>query len=256
MAEDQTKQFLEQLLAELYRKQATQKATSAGSYLQAQDGQYLGTITNNIYDRSSILNEYGPYGSGYSPTSIFNPYSKYGSEYGQHSINNTYCSKPPKLFIKGIFKGFVSVNNYVRPKIPTEAFLYTLRNNISALMEGRIIKSELEARLLNGESFIEAANGQYLGSLNPNQLDLNSIFNQFSPYGSKFSQNSLFNQFSPYGNQFSDLSPYNLFSNNSPKIYVNGKFVAYLTVNQMIQPRVHPNDLLNWAKNNVPYHLV
>ena len=36
-----------------------------------EDGQLLGKITNNKNDNDSILNEYGPYGSLYSPTSIF-----------------------------------------------------------------------------------------------------------------------------------------------------------------------------------------
>ena len=86
--DDQTKELLEKMLADLYAKQASVGTSYGDSYLVAQDGQFLGKITDNQYDSDSILNEYGPYGSQYSNTSIFNEYSPYGSPYGQFSINN------------------------------------------------------------------------------------------------------------------------------------------------------------------------
>jgi len=228
---DKSKELLEQVLSQLYAEQTQGKKATNGSFLVAQDEQFLGKITDNPYDNESILNVYGPYGSQYSNTSIFSPYSPYGSEYGSYSINNPYCSNPPKLFINGHFQGHVSVNQYVQHRIPTEAFLYTLRNNLQALLSGRIIESESQARQLNYESYIEAGDGRFLGKLNPNRFDNESIFNRFGPYGNKFSQLSIFNKFSNYGNQFSPLSPYNNFSTNPPKVYANGKFVAYLTIN-------------------------
>ncbi len=248
---DKTKDILEQILAQLYADQAKGHKKGNGSYLIAQDNQYLGKITDNVYDTESILNEYGPYGSSYSTTSIFNPYSPYGSEYGAYSINNPYCTVPPKLFINGRFLGHVSVNQYVPNRIPTEAFLYTLKNDINALLSGQLVQSETEARQLKNESFIVAGDGKFLGKLNPNRFDTESIFNQFGPYGSQFSQTSIFNKFSTYGSQFSPLSPYNMFSTNPPKVYVRGKFVAHLTVNRMLSPRIEPDSLLDWAQKNV-----
>ena len=126
---DETKELLEQILSQLYQKQARKHVLEEKSYLIAQDNQFLGKITSDPYDRNSVLNEYGPYGSEYSPTSIFNEYSQYGSEYGAYSINNPYCSSPPKLFIQGRFLGRVSVNQYITNRIPTGSFLYTLKNN-------------------------------------------------------------------------------------------------------------------------------
>lgn len=248
---DKTKEVLEQILAQLYAEQANQTAHTNGSYLMAQDGQLLGKINNNQYDNESILNQYGPYGSPYSPTSIFNPYSAYGSEYGAQSINNPYCSTPPKLFIGGRFIGHVTANQYVSSRISPQAFLYTLKNDISSLLAGRLIESESQARQLRGESYIEAADGTFLGKINPNRMDRDSIFNAFGPYGNKFSQSCIFNKFSTYGNQFNALSPFNRFSDTPPKVYVDGRFVAYLTVNVSMNPRIDPDSILEWAQRNV-----
>ena len=101
------------------------------------------------------------------------------------------------------------------------------------------------------ESFIEAQDGTFLGKLNPNKYDQESIFNRFGSYGNQFSQVSIFNRYSPYGSQFSDLSPFNKFSNTPPKIYVDGNFVAYLSVNTFIKPRIDPEEILDWAERNI-----
>jgi hypothetical protein len=252
MAPDKTKEVLEQILAQLYSEQAKESTVATGSYLVAQDGQSLGKITSNRYDTESILNPYGPYGSQYSPTSIFNPYSPYGSQYGAYSINNPYCTVPPKLYINGKLLGYVTANQYIQNRITPEGFLHTLKNDLSSLLSGRVIESEPAARRSKGQSFIEAADGTFLGKLNPNQFDPESIFNQFGRYGNRFSQTSIFNRFSNYGNQFSNLSPYNKFTQTPPKLFVKGKFVGFLTVNTFLSPRIDPEELLNWAQENVP----
>ncbi len=248
---DQTIKLLEQLLAELYERQTAGTHPHGTSFLQAENEQFLGKITSNSYDHDSILNEYGPYGSPYSNTSIFNQYSEYGSPYGQNSVHNPYCASPPKLYIDNRLVGRVGLNPYVQNRIPTEAFLYSLRNDLDGLLQGRIVGSESEARQLRGESFIEAPDGTFLGKLNPNKFDQESIFNSLGPYANKLSQSSIFNKFSTYGNQFNPMSPFNQFSTNPPKLYVRGQFVAYLTKNRFLKPRVDPDELLDWAKRNV-----
>lgn len=251
---DPTKEVLEQLLAQLYAEQANTPPTLAGtqrSCLIADDGQFLGNISDNQYDRESILNQYGPYGSQYSPTSIFNPYSKYGSPYGQYSIQNPYTSTPPHLFIAGREIARVTANPYIPNRMPPEAFLFALKNDIHGLLQGSPITSEPQARQAAGQSYIQAENGQFLGKLNPNKFDNDSIFNTYGPYGNKFSNTCIFNKFSDYGSQFSALSPYNQFAATPPKLFVNGQFVAYLTVNSMLTPRVHPDHILEWAEQNV-----
>ena len=50
---------------------------------------------------------------------------------------------------------------------------------------------------------IYAPDGTYLGNLNSNKFDPNSISNEFGRYGSKFSPDSVNNQFGKYGNPYS-----------------------------------------------------
>ena len=64
----------------------------------AQDGTYLGELSDNPYDPDSVANPYGRYGNPCSPTSIKNPYSKYGSPYSSQSPNNPYTTQAPLLF--------------------------------------------------------------------------------------------------------------------------------------------------------------
>ena len=52
---------------------------------------------------------------------------------------------------------------------------------------------------------------KYLGDLNQNQFDPNSISNPYGPYGSRFSPDSINNPFGQYGSRFSPLSPTNPF---------------------------------------------
>lgn len=251
MASDDTKEVLEQILAELYAEQAGSTNVSSDTYLIAEDGQFLGKLNNNIYEQDSILNQYGPFGSPYSNTSIFNKFSPYGSEYGLLSINNPYCSTPPKLFLKSKFFAYISANQYIHPRISPEAFLYTIENNMDDAIAGNFIESESHARQKNKESYIEAQNGVFLGKITPNKFDNESIFNRFGPYGNKFSQESFLNKFSPYGSQFSQLSAYNHVASSPPKIFKKGVFVAYLTKNKMLSPRIEPDDIFDWASRNI-----
>jgi hypothetical protein len=250
---DDTEDVLKKLLSDLYDQAAQEGAGSAprDSYLEAADRQYLGKITTNDYDPNSILNQYGSYGSIYSGTSIFNQYCPYGGAYGQFSPQNPYTTQPPVLFIKGKRLGVVTTNEYLPDRIPYTSFIHALKNDISNLLNGRIAKNETQARLRLGDTFIEAADGTFLGSLNPNTFDTTSIFNKFGPHGNKFNSISIFNKFGPYGGKFSLLSPFNPNSANPPKIITRGKTIAHLTVNKRFNPRVDPNNILDWAAANV-----
>ncbi len=57
----------------------------------AQDGTYLGKLSDNPYDPDSVSNPFGRYGSPYSPTSIKNPYSTYGSPYSPPKSEQPVC---------------------------------------------------------------------------------------------------------------------------------------------------------------------
>lgn len=55
----------------------------------------------------------------------------------------------------------------------------------------------------NNSPKIYAPDGTYLGNLNSNRYDPNSISNPFGRYGSKFSADSVNNRFGTYGNPYS-----------------------------------------------------
>jgi len=69
-----------------------------------------------------------------------------------------------------------------------------------------------------GDAYLVSPDGTYLGNLNNNQFDPNSVANPFGKYGSKFSPNSINNQFGTYGSQFSNKSPNNPFATQAPFI--------------------------------------
>lgn len=83
------------------------------SFIVANDGQYLGKLCLNRYDSESICNEYGSFGSRYSSTSIFNQYSTYGSVYSALSPFSQYTQTPPKIYLRGVFWGVLTVNSWV-----------------------------------------------------------------------------------------------------------------------------------------------
>ena len=95
-------------------------------------------------------------------------------------------------------------------------------------------------------AIIIANDNEYLGKISKSQFDLDSINNQFGTYGSQFSAYSIFNNFGTYGSEFSSLSPFNKFTSTPPKIYKENIFIAYLTVNTFMFPRVDTNLLVVW----------
>ena len=91
----------------------TLRFTRNESFIIANNGQYLGKLSLNIYDPDSILNKYGKYGNPYSPTSITNKYSTYGSQYSSLSPFNQYTTTPPIIFLHGARHGYLSTNRYM-----------------------------------------------------------------------------------------------------------------------------------------------
>jgi hypothetical protein len=70
--------------------------TAQAASLYAPDGTYLGEYSANRFDRNSISNPYGKYGSRYSQDSINNPYSKYGNRNSWQSPYNPYVISRPQ----------------------------------------------------------------------------------------------------------------------------------------------------------------
>ncbi len=248
---DDTKRLLEEMLAQLHGKQAAELKVANGGILRAADGQLLGKINASKYDSESILNKYGPFGSRYSQTSIFNPYSPYGSKYGTYSINNQLSSSPPEIVVDGQVVAKVSANPRIQGRITPEDFITTLDTDPQLLLEGRVANSGPTLSHNSGQAYIEAADGAFLGKLNPNEYDSESIFNEYGNFGSEYSPTSIFNEYGTYGGEYSNLSPFNEYSSNPPKIIVNGQLIGYLTVNEYISPRIDPRRIKQWARENI-----
>lgn len=78
----------------------------------------------------------------------------------------------------------------------------------------------------------------YLGCLNCNDVDPNSIWNDIGNYGSNISSESIWNDIGNYGSDISDFSPFNSIASYPPAIVdKGGNFYGYLTVNDIISNR-------------------
>lgn len=74
----------------------------------------------------------------------------------------------------------------------------------------------------------------YLGKLNSNSYDTESVCNQNGTYGSKYSSYSIWNQYGTYGSEYSSDSAFNPYATKPPIIISNGKVIGYLTVNNFL----------------------
>ena len=249
---DDTRRLLEEMLAHLHTRQARESPSSAEAYLRAKDGQFLGTVSSNIFERDSLLNKYGPYGSRYSPTSIFNKYSKYGSRYGVYSVNNPLSTSPPQLIVNERVVASITANPRISSRIPLERFVATLETDPELLLQGRTVSDAQAQERLSHRAYIEAEDGTFLGKLNSNEIDSDSIFNPYGSFGSEYSPTSIFNMYSSYGGKYALQSPFNEYSSTPPKIFLNGKFAGYLTLNTYVSPRIDPTSIKEWARRNVP----
>ncbi len=67
--------------------------------LHPKTGQFLGNVSSDRYDRDSICNPYGTYGSQYQRISIWNQYGDYGSPYSNYSAYNSRANNPPLIYL-------------------------------------------------------------------------------------------------------------------------------------------------------------
>ncbi len=90
-----------------------------------------------------------------------------------------------------------------------------------------------------------APNGQFLGTINNNPFDPDSLCNPFGSYGNRFSSTSIWNQFSNYGSNFATYSAFNSVTSTSPIIFANTEALAFLSNNFTLLPRLDSTYLLN-----------
>ncbi len=66
---------------------------------------------------------------------------------------------------------------------------------------------------------LRGSDGKYLGRVNKNKYDADSIANPFGRYGSKYSPDSVNNPYGKYGSPYSPYSATNPYATEAPKIY-------------------------------------
>ncbi|MDT8383930.1 MAG: hypothetical protein RRB22_05905 [Gammaproteobacteria bacterium] len=65
------------------------------------------------------------------------------------------------------------------------------------------------AAIAGSPILVDPSTGKYLGNLNNNPYDPNSVSNPYGQYGSKYSPDSINNPYGEYGSPYSDKSPNN-----------------------------------------------
>lgn len=93
------------------------------------------------------------------------------------------------------------------------------------------------ANIAGGQIYAE--DGQYLGLL-ANSINSESILNTIGRYGSSTNSTSMYNNVSRYGSSVGSLSAFNTIASTPPRLYKNGRFLAYVTKNTIKTPGIDP----------------
>ena len=109
---------------------------------------------------------------------------------------------------------------------------------------------DIANRIQNGESFLLAADGQFIGKLTSNHYDVESICNQYGRYGSKYSSTSIWNKYSQYGSRYAVYSAYNQYTSTPPMIYLHGLQYGFLTKNSYKYRNIDPDTIVSWMQQN------
>ena len=71
----------------------------------------------------------------------------------------------------------------------------------------------------------------YLGCLNCDRYDSDSVWNRYGNYGSKYNTNSIWNRYGNYGDQYSNTSPWYKYASYPPIVVdKQGNFYVYFTI--------------------------
>jgi len=84
------------------------------------------------------------------------------------------------------------------------------------------------------DDYIVSPRGQYLGKLNDNKYDPESVANPYGAYGSRYSPNSINNPYGTYGSRYSPESATNPYTSEAPRIYDGntGQYEGRLSANK------------------------
>lgn len=123
------------------------------------------------------------------------------------------------------------------------AALNGFASGLAAAQNGQVAAADnTRLMLFGGEN-----HRTYLGCLNCNQFDSESVLNEFGSYGSAYSSTSIFNHYDDFGSKYSIYGACNLYASDPPVIVDGqGQFYGRLTVNRFNPQRTRDARLLGW----------
>lgn len=74
----------------------------------------------------------------------------------------------------------------------------------------------------------------YLGAIDFTSPSSESIFNEYSTYGSEYSSASIWNEHGTFGSEYSSYSPFNEYTSTPPIIVKNKSIIGHLTENEYL----------------------
>lgn len=209
----------------------------------AEDGSYIGTLSAD--DRLLINTQANPHRRLRPPKPLrplqpLRPMRRLRMARlprGYRDYFETETPKPTSRLIESLASLISS--GHVPPETAAE-LLATIgnRNFAETLSTDKLLDSQLKT-----------PSGVFLGNVNRNRFDNNSLSNQYGPFGSRYGAESIFNKYSQYGSPYGSESPYNKFSTSPPIFVKGGESLGYLTVNQYLTPRLDPDEFIRWLGN-------
>lgn len=107
---------------------------------------------------------------------------------------------------------------------------------------------DAEYEKLLGKARIVGAFDVFLGLISSDTTHPESIMNYYGEYGSDHSPHSIFGT-GPYASLTGPFSPFNWHCEVPPKIYIDTAFIAYLTENELISPRISTYGLVGFLSD-------
>jgi hypothetical protein len=92
----------------------------------------------------------------------------------------------------------------------------------------------------------------FLGCLNCNKYDANSLSNQYGRFGSKYNSDSIFNKYGQYGSPYAPSSVCAQYATDPPIIVdQQGSSYGLLTINKYAPNAVKNDQIIAWLKGVV-----
>lgn len=193
-----------------------------------------------IYDAANNVTEE----SGFDHSYYFKTTYKYDSRGNLIETVEYDQIKEPKYLLK-ITYGRSTPNK--EPKNPeTAPSIESIPPVDAGIFETDPIEDEKYEPYIGGR--LVAPDGAYLGIINADSTDSQSIINSWGQYGFQESPTSIFNPTIAYGGKDGVFSPFNPTSPSPPSIYKDGKFFSYCTENENFRPRISPKKLITYLR--------